>query len=202
MSYFEKIIVGLGNPGSMYRFNRHNTGFLFMEEFYRDSEIKYGPIKRKKNAFLTVGNYSGGNFLMVQPRVFMNGSGKAFFDIDGLDDIPKEEILVIHDDISFEIGKFRLKQNGGDGGHKGVRSIIETLDTSSFSRLKIGILNLDTEVEDLSEFVLENFTEDELRIISSIFPEAIEAVKSWLTDGMVVSMNRFNIRKEIKVNNG
>jgi len=199
MPYYEKIIIGLGNPGNDYRFNRHNTGFLFMEELYRDKGIKFGSIKKKKYSFLTIGDYEGINFAMIQPRVFMNGSGKVLSEIA---DFPEEKILVIHDDISFEIGSFRFKQNGGDGGHKGVRSIIETLNSRNFSRLRFGILNLDNPVAELSDYVLGNFNEDEFRITSSVFPVAIEAVKSWLTDGIEVSMNRYNMRKELQVNNG
>jgi len=202
MDSAEKIIVGLGNPGSAYRFNRHNVGFLLLEEIYNDPEIKFGAIKKRKNAFLTMGDFDGVSFTMVQQRVFMNSSGALFYDLEGVFDLQNMDIMVMHDDISFEIGKIKLKQNGGDGGHKGVRSIIEALDSKNFSRLKIGIRNPEISVLDLSEYVLENFTREELRILSSVFPMAIEAVKVWLKEGIEVAMNRFNVRKELEVNNG
>jgi PTH1 family peptidyl-tRNA hydrolase len=198
-----KIVFGLGNPGSDYRFNRHNAGFLLMEQIYQDSEMKFGNIKKRKDFFfLTVGHFEGVDFVMIQPRLFMNVCGKAFLGLGQMYDFIDRDILVLHDDISFELGRFKLKQNGGDGGHKGVRSIIETLDSKSFSRLKIGIQSLDRTVEDLSQFVLENFTQEELGLLTPVFPEAIKAIKTWLTDGIEVSMNRFNVRKELQVNNG
>ena len=197
-----KIIVGLGNPGSSYRYNRHNAGYLMLEAFYQESGIIFGKIKKVRTAFLVEGVFDGIDFVMVQPRVYMNSSGAVFTSTGLVKETDNSEILVLHDDISFELGRIKLKQNGGDGGHKGIRSIIETLGTNEFSRIKIGILNPESTIFDLSGYVLENFTQEEFEILSSVFPEVIEAIKIWLTDGIEVSMNRFNTRKELQVNNG
>jgi peptidyl-tRNA hydrolase, PTH1 family len=191
-----KMVVGLGNPGPDYKLNRHNAGFMLMEGFYKDPDIRYEAIKRARNAFYTKGYYEGVDFVLVQPRVYMNTSGLAFLNLREKFDFSDEEILVIHDDVSFDIGKFKLKQNGGDGGHKGVRSIIDSLDSKNFSRLRIGIQNPDKTIEDLSDFVLENFTQEELDILISVFPVAVDSIKAWLTEGIAVSMNMFNTRKE------
>jgi peptidyl-tRNA hydrolase, PTH1 family len=196
-----KMIFGLGNPGKSYRYNRHNAGCLLADEFYNDKEVKFDEVKKKRNFFYVKGEYNGNGFILARSRLFMNVCGESFANLIDSFNFNRENILVLHDDISFQIGIFKFKKDGGDGGHKGIRSIIENMKYKEFCRMRIGIRSSEIFYEDLSDFVLENFSRDELDILASIFPTAIEAIKTWIVDDIEIAMNRFHSRKELREEN-
>ena len=154
-----KLIAGLGNIGDKYVFTRHNAGFMLADSIALNSGLTFRENFKLKS--LTA-NYRTGceDYLIIKPTTFMNLSGEAVRAAADYYKIPIEDILIVYDDISLPLGKIRFRQNGSDGGHNGIKSIIQHFGTQDFARLKIGIgpqPNIPSEV-----FVLQNFTKEEL----------------------------------------
>ena len=181
-----KLIVGLGNPGKEYEKTRHNVGFLITESFIEDN-------KWSKNEYAEYikGDLEGNKFIFIKPTTFMNLSGQAVSYFMKYYKINPEDVLVIHDDLDLESGLFKLKQNSSSGGHNGIQSIIDSIGTNSFLRLKVGISkpkNGDTAV-----FVLKNIPKKEITMLEEnqkIFNEIlIEFITGVNADGL---MNKYN----------
>jgi PTH1 family peptidyl-tRNA hydrolase len=149
-----RLILGLGNPGNKYKTNRHNLGFMILDDFCEKSELKF---KKHKNYFWTEYN----DILFVKPRTYMNRSGIAVTSI--LTDNRIEDILVIVDDVNLPLGEIRLRNQGGFGGHNGLKSIGEALGTDYFKRLRIGVNT--PRQHDLADYVLSDFNQQEMKII-------------------------------------
>jgi len=150
-----RLILGLGNPGDKYKTNRHNLGFMLLDEFCGKLNLEF---KKHKNYFLAREN----DILFVKPRTYMNRSGVAVTSI--LTGNRIEDILVILDDINLPLGEIRLRQGGGYGGHNGLKSIGEALGTDNFKRLRIGINP--PQQEDLSDYVLSDFDHQEMKVLN------------------------------------
>ena len=153
-----KAIIGLGNPEEKYRFTRHNTGFLMMDEVLRAHNI---TLSDKFNSFFG----KSGDVLYLLPKTYMNLSGNAVIELMNFYKLTNKDILVIYDDATIEFGVFRLKKNGSFGGHNGVKSIINRIGTDVFDRLKVGVGPVGINMP-IDSFVLSNFTSDELDKIS------------------------------------
>ena len=153
-----KLIIGLGNPGSEYLNNRHNVGFMALDNLY--SNYLFENWRIKLGGLFSTASLGSEKILLVKPQTFMNLSGicvakfKHFFKINVAD------IFVIYDDIDLEFGEIKIKQGGGDAGHKGVRSISQHLQTKDFNRIRLGIGRPSTKQE-VSHFVLSNFSKTE-----------------------------------------
>ncbi len=132
-----KIIVGLGNPGKKYSAHRHNIGFLVIDRFAEGCGV--GVSKRFMGAFVGKGGCYGEEIVLAKPQTFMNLSGDAVMPIMGFYKLSPSDLVVIHDDIDMEFGKIRVSLDQGHGGHNGVRSIIDSLGTSEFYRIRIGV---------------------------------------------------------------
>ena len=170
-----KLIAGLGNIGNKYIFTRHNAGFMLADSFALNNNLIFKE-NTKLKCFMT--NYRDGqnDFLIIKPTTFMNLSGEALRAVTDYYKISVADILVVYDDLALPLGKIRFRNNGSDGGHNGIKSIIQHLGTQDFARLKIGIgpqPNLPSEV-----FVLQNFSQEELELLKSTLAIAIIMTKS------------------------
>jgi len=185
-----KLIVGLGNPTKKYKLTRHNVGFLVIDRIAEELSINL----RKTSFSSLIGrtNFDGEELLVAKPLTFMNLSGGAVRSISSYKRIDPEDILVVCDDINLGLGRIRIRKSGGSGGHNGLASIIENLDTQEFPRLRIGIGTQNIEDKDLSEYVLEKFSKKELGSIDKILDVATQAVKVFVNESAESAMNKFN----------
>lgn len=159
------LIAGLGNPGSTYERTRHNAGFICADEcidYYGARETSC-----KANALLYKGEKNGREVFIVKPQTFMNLSGTAIADVMRFYKIPTENIIVIYDDVSLDVGKIRIRPKGSDGGHNGVWDIIKNLNSEQFLRIKIGVGKKPHPEYDLKDWVLGKFTDDDLKAVGT-----------------------------------
>jgi len=191
------MIVGLGNPGERYKNTRHNAGFL-ITDFVAD---KYGISlnKRKFQAKTGRGMIEGVEVLLVKPQTYMNNSGLPAYQAANYYKIKTTDILIIHDDIDIVFGRLKIKQKGGDGGHKGVKSIVGAFGNNAISRLRVGV-GRGNYSDNISDYVLNRFNCEEAKIIKQVVISAMEAVVSILCKGIEKSMNNIN-QKNSNVSN-
>lgn len=183
------LIVGLGNPGREYKGNRHNVGFMVIDRLCADLEI---PVSRfQSKALVGVGNYEGRRVVLVKPQTYMNLSGQAVSQLLRFYKVLPECLLVIHDDLDFPFGALRLRPEGGAGGQKGLASIIQSLGTRQFARLRVGIGRPPGRM-DPANYVLHDFSNNEQAELAYILEQASKAAQSFMIEGLDTAMNRFN----------
>jgi PTH1 family peptidyl-tRNA hydrolase len=183
-----KIIVGLGNPGVRYLETRHNIGFRVVD---RLAETYHIPLSTKRHQTLYgTGSIDSPKVILVKPMTYMNRSGEAVSKMVHFFRLGIENLIVIHDDLDLPFGRLRFKQRGGDGGHQGVRSIIEMLGGTNFLRLKVGIGKPPGGMEP-AEYVLKSFDLFEQSHLDRVIDQASEALKMLISDGIQAAMNRF-----------
>jgi len=192
-----KLIAGLGNPGRGYANNRHNVGFICLNHFARTQGIRFD--KKQGRARIGIAEVAGSKVVIARPQTYMNLSGQSVSRLVRKFDINLADLLVIHDDLDLPLGKIRIRQGGGSGGHKGVDSIITCLGSQDFLRLRVGIGRPTTPFDQISEadiiaYVLSDFTPEEKRVITHILPRVSEAILCILSEGLTVAMNRYNQR--------
>ena len=186
-----KLIIGLGNPGFKYLSTRHNIGFLAVDKIAHNHNISITV--KGFDAFYGKGKIGDTPVLLVKPQTFMNVSGRSarksldYFGIDPAD------LIVIHDDIDLPFGTVRIKAGGGHAGHKGLISIIEHLGYPEFIRLRIGI-GKPPDKWMVEKFVLEPFTDEEIKILPLIITTASNAVTAIVLSGVQAAMNQYNER--------
>jgi PTH1 family peptidyl-tRNA hydrolase len=185
------LIVGLGNPGSEYGWTRHNVGFMLIDKLATDAGV---VVKRRECRSLVGGGViEGERSKLVKPQTFMNLSGEAVACLvakDELDEIG-ESLVVISDDLALPFGTIRLRARGSAGGHNGLKSLIASLGTNEFIRLRIGI-QPEHPVSDARKFVLDEFAAGERRALEEILDRSAAAVRSVLRDGIVKAMSLHN----------
>ncbi len=166
-----KLIVGLGNPGQKYEKNRHNAGFLLLEELARSVGVGFS---RQVRFLGDVAEYSAslGKLYFLKPFTFMNRSGQSVSAIAKYYKILPEEILVVHDELDFDVGVARLKKNGGHGGHNGVRDIITSMGQKDFLRLRIGI-GRPRSGKAVADYVLSDFSKVDMQSVQEVFDECV-----------------------------
>jgi PTH1 family peptidyl-tRNA hydrolase len=184
------LIVGLGNPGREYRANRHNAGFMLLDRLVERHKW-LGFTKRQGKALITTGQLPPANLVLAKPQTFMNLSGEAVGSLVRFYDLPLEQLLVIVDEIDLPLGTLRLRPDGGSAGHNGMRSIIEQLGTEVFPRLRLGV-GRPPGVKAAAGYVLRDFRGDDLDIMNVTLDKAADAVETFVRDGLVTAMNRFN----------
>lgn len=182
------IIVGLGNPGKEYEKTRHNVGFMVVDELARQHALDF---KKGRGKYLETSlRFGNRKTYLIKPLTFMNLSGEAvaaavrFYKLEDL-----SHLLVICDDLNLPFGTIRLRSGGSDGGQKGLRSVIQMLGTQDFPRLRIGIGN---NFSNAVEYVLSPFSRKEQEDLPLIIKWAADAVRSFVADGIEVTMSRFN----------
>ncbi len=186
-----KIVFGLGNPGRDYERTRHNVGFQILDILARRHHIVFTP--HKFDALAAKVRLGQEDVLLVKPQTYMNLSGKAVAPIVRFYKVPLDNILVVYDDLDLAFGTLRMRPKGGDGGHKGMRSIIQHLGTSDFPRLRVGIGRPPGRM-DPADFVLRPFTDEEEEEMRVVREEAADAVEIWATQGLEPAMRFVNAR--------
>ena len=189
-----KIIIGLGNPGSKYDKTRHNVGFDLVS-FYADSEKSHfseWKTNKKFDSEIAEGKINGEKIILAKPQTFMNDSGRAVFNIAKFYKVAPRDILVVHDDIDLPLGKIRIKKTGSSGGHRGIESIIESLGSEQFIRLKIGVGFPENKKIDAAKLVLKKISKVENKIIDETKKRVAEAISMIMENKEDEAMNRFN----------
>lgn len=188
------LVVGLGNPGDAYVKTRHNAGFMVLDEVAKSFSISIE--KRKFDALFGRGLIEDCDVILAKPMAFMNLSGIPVQKILNYFKIPFEDMLVIHDDIDLAFGRLQIKENGGHGGHKGLKSIIKTVGGNNFVRLRIGIGRSEEKI-DVANYVLSKFSTNEKKLLDTITKRACDAVVATTCKGAKKAMNIFNDKKLI-----
>ena len=182
-----KLIVGLGNPGIEYQFTPHNLGFLTIDRIAGDRDVEV----RNRQCRALTGRTRIGNeeVLLAKPETFMNLSGLSVRELLAEYQLrPDADLIVIYDELDLPLGTIRIRQRGSSAGHNGMESIIETLGTQEFLRIRLGIAP--------EKKILKPFTKRQLKVVDEVLDTAAEAVKVILTEGLAAAMNRFNRKKE------
>jgi PTH1 family peptidyl-tRNA hydrolase len=190
-----KLIVGLGNPGRGYAHNRHNIGFLCLSHFARAQGIRFG--KKQSKARIGRGEAAGNEVVLAKPQTYMNHSGQSVSLLIKRFKVNLDDLLVVHDDLDLPLGKIRIRQGGGSGGHKGVGSIISSLGSQDFVRIRVGVGRPDAPPDSITEddiiaHVLSDFTAEEKQVISQVIPRVGEAIHCLLNEGLEAAMNKYN----------
>jgi PTH1 family peptidyl-tRNA hydrolase len=191
-----KLIVGLGNPGAEYRDTRHNVGFKVVDalaERWRVSD----QWREKFDALHVKTLVAGGDeqVIVMKPLTFMNLSGQAVSSVSGFYKIEPADILIVTDDVALPLGRLRARREGGAGGHNGLKSIIQSLATQAFPRMRVGVGRGDDR-RDLADHVLGRFEADERDTVSAAVLRAADASEVFLSEGIERVMNVFNAAKE------
>lgn len=184
-----RLIVGLGNPGAGYARNRHNIGFQVVDHLAARHGLDFD--RSERGGRVARGTIGGERVLVAKPQQYMNESGRVVGALARFYRIPPDDILVVSDDLDLPSAKLRLRPDGGAGGQRGVRSIIQHLGTESFPRLRIGIGRPPGRM-DPAAFVLQNFSEAEETQFAITREEAADAIECWLAHGIETAMNRYN----------
>jgi PTH1 family peptidyl-tRNA hydrolase len=182
------LIIGLGNPGRKYSGTRHNVGFMVIEEIA--DRYKIDLVRKREGHRTGGGSIEGQEVLLVEPLLFMNLSGPAIEKVIRKVNARPENIIVIHDDLDMATGKLRIRKTGSSGGHRGVESVIQSIGSKDFIRVKIGI---GREPDMLAEdYVLKKFRKDEMILIREAVQKASEAIGLIISEGADRAMNQFN----------
>jgi peptidyl-tRNA hydrolase, PTH1 family len=183
-----KVVVGLGNPGSQYAGTRHNIGWLVMDRLAERAGWD-GRGRQRDSSSVVGGRYHGLDLTLVKPLTYMNDSGKAVRKVLAREHAPLADLLIVADDFALPFGKLRFREAGSHGGHNGLRSIIDDLQTETFSRLRIGIGD---PVRNGRDHVLSKFEPDEVQRLDELLDAAADGVEAWARDGTSKAANRFN----------
>jgi PTH1 family peptidyl-tRNA hydrolase len=185
-------LVGLGNPGKDYAETRHNAGIMLINRAAKRWKIHLKVMGKSFRGGRT--EIGGQEILLAKPRVFMNLSGKAVNQIQKKHQVPLEQLVVAHDDFDIPLGEIRIKKGGSGGSHKGIRSIIESLGTQKFSRIRVGIGPVPQGM-DPSDFVLSRFEKSEKPLMQESINNAVEAFETILSNSFVKAMNMYNRKR-------
>ena len=200
-NYKEKFIIGLGNPGKKYDNNRHNIGFLFLQKFAKNHNSSF-VLKNKLKCNYAEFIFKGVIYRMFMPTTFMNNSGEAIRAIIDWFKIDKDKLIIVVDDIDIPLGKIRVRKKGSSGGHNGLKSIINHLNSKEFLRIRIGIgspptIEKDKKYNTISH-VLGNFSKPEQLILNKIFCQMVESLQKLNDhneDSIICELNSFNINE-------
>lgn len=183
------VIVGLGNPGNHYEKTRHNMGFRVVDRLAKDWSISVNQVKWK--ALVGQGMREGQKVLLVKPQTYMNLSGQAVQAIQNFYKLDPGHLIVIYDDIDIELGTIRVKGQGSAGSHNGVKSIVSSLSTTDFPRIRLAV-GRRMASQDLADFVLSTFTPGEEKVVEDEVDMACRAIETILDQGVEAAMNQVN----------
>ena len=184
-----KFVVGLGNPGHQYIGTRHNLGFMCIDELSRRWEVVL--LDKRKHVVLGQGIFHDIECVLAKPRTFMNHSGTAINYLLARFGGDPNDLLIIYDDMDLPLGQIRIKPSGGSAGQKGATSIIETLGTTDFVRLRIGI-GEPLDPEETIPFLLSSFSTNEQPIVRDVIKKGASAVECLFIEGIDAAMNKYN----------
>ena len=186
----EYVICGLGNPGTQYENTRHNAGFMAVDTIAEKLGVQVKKLKFK--SLVADVNLGGKRCLLMKPTTFMNNSGEAVEEAMNFYKLAPENLLVLYDDISLDVGRLRIRRKGSDGGHNGIKSIILHLNSDNFPRVKIGVGKKPHPDFNLADWVLSAFKKDEGEALESALAKAAEAAELMVGGKTEDAMNRFN----------
>ena len=181
------LIVGIGNIGDKYTNTRHNIGFLVIDKI---SEILKSPLSLVKLGHRAEANYKGKKIILLKPSNYVNNSGKSLLYWKNKEKIPNKNILVICDDLNLYYGNIKLKANGSSGGHNGLKDIEECLNSTNYSRLRVGILN--SKEFNKTDYVLGEWTDEEKNDLDNIISSSLKTTLSFIHNGIDQTMNIHN----------
>jgi len=184
-----RLVFGLGNPGKEYCRTRHNVGFLVIDCL--SEKFKINIENYCFRSLVGEGKIKGEKVILSKPLTFVNESGSSLKEIKTYYQLNLEDIIVISDDVDLPSGRIRVAKRGGDGGHRGLRSIIQNLKTENFPRLRVGI-GRPLEEMSLKDYVLEEFTPSEWELMELIIQKASLAIEIILTKGLDEAMQKYN----------
>lgn len=189
-SSIEYIIVGLGNPGKQYENTRHNCGFMAIERLAEKEGCKINKIRFKS----TTGecNIGGHRCLLMKPSTFMNLSGQAVVEAMNFYKIKPENVIIMFDDISLDVGRIRIRRSGSDGGQNGMKNIIYLSGSDKFPRVKIGIGKKPHPDYDLKDWVLSRFSKEDMKTLDEVLDNAAESASLIVQDKTDLAMQKFN----------
>ena len=183
------LITGLGNPGREYKNTRHNIGFLQVDALAATLGTRFSRVESK--ALVTKASYQGRRLILAKPQTYMNLSGQAVAALVRFYKIPLENILIVYDEVDLPFGILRLRPKGGSAGHKGIRSILERLGTQEIPRVRIGVDRPPGRM-DAAAYVLQDFTRAEHDELPQILQIGVEAIQTFLAEGLEAAMTRYN----------
>lgn len=183
------LVVGLGNPGPEYENTRHNLGFKVTDEIARCFSISLS--KSKCSALIGESSLLGRKVIMAKPQTFMNNSGPAVKGLLQWFKIKTDHLILVYDDVDLEVGQLRIRESGHAGGHHGVESVIASLGTTDFPRVRIGI-SRENLTDDVTDYVLQKIPSSQAEKLEEAVVSAADAVLSIISDGLTSAMNKFN----------
>jgi PTH1 family peptidyl-tRNA hydrolase len=183
------VVIGLGNPGWRYRRTRHNIGFRVVEELARRHGVRFRRLYRLAARVARL-EYAGREVLLVEPRTYMNRSGLSVRAVMAEFERGLDELLVAVDDVNLALGRLRVRQGGSDGGHNGLRSLIEAVGSSEFARVRVGVGGADA--RDLTAHVLGKFERLERPLVRRVIGASADAVLAVIGEGVGPAMNEYN----------
>lgn len=185
-----KLIVGLGNPGKVYSESRHNVGYSVVEALAKNFKI---PLRKESKTFSWVGKggIEGDEAILAMPVTFMNLSGLAVGALLKRYNLNLGSLLVVCDDLDLEFGRIKIKNSGSSGGHRGLKSIMDSIKSRDFARLRIGIGRPFRDMEP-AEYVLSRFKKEEKKIYKEIIKKAVDCCSMWVKEDINKSMNVYN----------
>ncbi|MBO5943779.1 MAG: aminoacyl-tRNA hydrolase [Clostridia bacterium] len=186
----EFIVVGLGNPDRKYTLTRHNSGFLCVDML--SEKLNFRVDKLKFKSLIADATIGGHRCIVMKPQTYMNNSGEAVRECANFYKIKPENIIVIYDDISLDVGKLRIRRKGTDGGHNGIKSIIYHLNSDQFPRIKVGCGKKPHPDYNLADWVLSEFKKDEQKALEPALENACKAIELLLDNQIDKAMNLYN----------
>ena len=182
------LIVGLGNPGRKYRGNRHNIGFMAVDRLAAAHNIESSKVQNK--AIVGNGRIHSQSVIIAKPKTYMNSSGDAVGPLARFYKVPPENVLIVYDELDLPFGTIRLREKGGAGGHNGMKSIINHLG-NDFPRVRLGIGRPSGQMP-VPAYVLQDFGKTDVPLLDDVLDEAINAIETYLRDGIQLAMSRHN----------
>ena len=186
----EFMVVGLGNPDRKYTLTRHNSGFLCVDMLSQKLNFRVDKLKFK--SLIADTTINGHRCIIMKPQTYMNNSGEAVRECANFYKIKPENIIVIYDDISLDVGKLRIRRKGTDGGHNGIKSIIYHLNSDQFPRIKVGCGKKPHPDYNLADWVLSEFKKDEQKVLEPALENACKAIELLLDNQIDKAMNLYN----------
>lgn len=185
-----QLIVGLGNPGAKYQLTRHNIGFMVIDSLAHINRAE--NFKKEHKALTAKIRVDGQIALLAKPQTYMNLSGESVQALMSYYNIDIDDVLVIHDEVELPYESVRFQKNRGHGGHNGIRNIHKILGSKEYKRLRLGVSRPSNPNMDVADFVLQNFSNDEMKTLPDFLSLCCESVEIYLTDGFEKAATRYN----------
>lgn len=181
-----KLVVGLGNPGKKYKSTKHNIGFMCLDAYFESKKLKF-KIEKRFNGLA----FKNGNTMFLKPHTFMNNSGQSIVTLMEYYNVDVEDVLIIYDDLDLPLGKIRLREKGSSGGHNGLKSIINHINTEEFKRVRVGIDS--NPLIETKDYVLGKFSKEDLKVVKETISTVEEIIDDFVNNKSFINiMNEYN----------